>query len=224
MADYLGWKAISREETAQGVAGCFCSCCLHWTNHFWPHGGGVNHNKVLIGLVSGKAYMQTSPRSGRPGPRKQGWRLESLSGSMTLLTSTKSILNAAVESWASGMTTQNWWYQSRGNDGMIALKPHMTQPCSVENSFLRVKYGLSWWSVQEWRSQPPGVSGSALAMVGFLDVSLVISKAETGCRFNSWIATKDIPSSTLASFLSWRGNRDKASALATSTDDLNSIS
>ena len=94
----------------------------------------------------------------------------------------------------------------------------------TESSFLRVKYGLSWGSAQKWRGQPARVGVSALANVGFLEVSLTISVAETGCRFSCWLATKNISLSTLASFLNWRGNRDKVSALATSADGLNSIS
>ena len=106
---------------------------------------------------------------------------------------------------------------------MIVCIPYMRQPSSTESSFLRVKYGLSWGSAQKWRGQLSRVSVSALANVGFLEVSLAISVAETGCPFSCWLAMKNISSSTLASFLNWRVNRDKASTLATSADGLNSI-
>ena len=106
---------------------------------------------------------------------------------------------------------------------MIVCIPYMRQRSSTESSFLRVKYGLSWGSAQKWRGQLSRVSVSALANVGFLEVSLAISVAETGCRFSCWLAMKNISSSTLASFLNWRVNRDKASTLATSADGLNSI-
>ena len=105
----------------------------------------------------------------------------------------------------------------------IVCIPYMRQPSSTESSFLRVKYGLSWGSAQKWRGQLSRVSVSALANVGFLEVSLAISVAETGCPFSCWLAMKNISSSTLASFLNWRVNRDKVSTLATSADGLNSI-
>ena len=105
----------------------------------------------------------------------------------------------------------------------IVCIPYMRQPSSTESSFLRVKYGLSWGSAQKWRGQLSRVSVSALANVGFLEVSLAISVAETGCRFSCWLAMKNNSSSMLASFLNWRVNRDKASTLATSADGLNSI-
>ena len=108
--------------------------------------------------------------------------------------------------------------------GMTVRKPHIRQPCSTESSCLRVKYGLRSGSAPRLIGQPFCVSNSAFANKGFLDVSLAISAAETGCRFNCWGATWKISSSTLASFLYWSGSLDKASALATSADDLNSIS
>ena len=109
-------------------------------------------------------------------------------------------------------------------EGGTLQRPHIRQPCSTESSCLRVKYGLRSVSAQWLTGQPFCVSNTAFANKGFLDVSLAISAAESGCRFNCWEATWKISSSTFASFLYWSGSLDKASALATLADDLNSIS
>ena len=105
---------------------------------------------------------------------------------------------------------------------MTVRRSHIRQRCSTESSSLRVKYGLRSGSSQCLIGRPFCVSSSAFK--GFPDVSLAISAAETGCRFYCWEATWKISSSTLASFLYWSGSLDKASALATLADDLNSIS
>ena len=68
--------------------------------------------------------------------------------------------------------------------GMTVRRPQIRQPCSTESSCLRVKYGLRSGSAQRLIGQPFCVSNSAFANKGFLDVSLAISVAETGCRFN----------------------------------------
>ena len=54
VADYLGWEAVSCKDTAQGVAGCSCGGCLHWTKHFWPLGVSIDYDKVVVGMVSGE--------------------------------------------------------------------------------------------------------------------------------------------------------------------------
>ena len=54
VADYLGWEAVSCKEIAQGVAGCSCDCCLHWTKHSWPFGVSMDYDKVVVGMVRGE--------------------------------------------------------------------------------------------------------------------------------------------------------------------------
>ena len=78
--------------------------------------------------------------------------------------------------------------------------------------------------MQKLLGQPCCVRDKALAVIGFLAVSLAISVAETGCLFSCWLATRNISSSTLASLLYPSGSLDRASALATSAEGLNSIS
>ena len=104
---------------------------------------------------------------------------------------------------------------------MMVRKPHIRQPCSTKSSSLRRKNGLSSGVVQKWTGQPFWViatHGKVLAKTGFLAVWRAISKTNTGCLRNWTAGTWKILSSTLASFLYWRGSLDKASELVTSAD------
>ena len=66
VADNLSWEPVSCEDAAQGVGCAFCSGSFHRTNYFRPFRMCINHDEIMVGLMSSKINVYAVPWSGGP--------------------------------------------------------------------------------------------------------------------------------------------------------------
>ena len=53
----LCWKTLPCENVAHYISCDLCSGGLHGANYFWPLGVSIHHNEEVVGLISGKVYI-----------------------------------------------------------------------------------------------------------------------------------------------------------------------